>query len=101
MRSTTGDPAVAYRIYADNTVELRGMVRMVSGIDLLIGTLPTAARPTSMRRVATAAWTTVTPTPVISGVALHILPNGEVHYNGPSLTLNNNYVLLYCRYSLN
>jgi hypothetical protein len=100
MSSTTGDPAVAYRIYADNTVELRGMVRLVSGTGLLIATLPTAARPTSMRRAATAAWTTVSPTPAIVGASLHILPNGELHYNGPSLTLNNNYVMLYCRYSL-
>ena len=100
MSSTTGDPAVAYRIYADNTVELRGMVRLVSGTSWLIAVLPTAARPTSTRRAATAVWTTVSPTPVIVGASLHILPNGELHYNGPSLTLNNNYVMLYCRYSL-
>ncbi len=100
MSSTTGDPPVAYRIYADNTVELRGMVRFVSGIGSLIATLPTAARPTSTRRAAIVAWTTVTPTPTIVGAALHILSNGELHYNGPSLTLNNNYVMLYCRYSL-
>jgi hypothetical protein len=100
MSSTTGDPAVAYRIYADNTVELRGMVRLVSGTSLLIATLPTAARPTSTRRAAIAAWTTVTPTPAIVGAALHILSTGELYYNGPSLSLNNNYVMLYCRYSL-
>jgi hypothetical protein len=52
------------------------------------------------RRAATAAWTSVSPTPAIAGAALHILSNGELYYNGPSLSLNNNYVLLYCRYSL-
>lgn len=98
MSSTTGDPAVAYRIYADNTVELRGMVRLVSGTSLLIATLPAAARPSATRRAAIAAWTLSTSTPV--GAALHILSTGELYYNGPSLTLNNNYVMLYCRYSL-
>lgn len=52
------------------------------------------------RRAAIAAWTTVTPTPAIVGAALHILSTGELYYNGPSLSLNNNYVMLYCRYSL-
>lgn len=99
--SITGiDPTVAYRIHPNGIVELRGIVRLASGTSLLICTLPTDARPSSTRRPAITAWPNVSVNPPV-GATLRIQTNGQVVYQGQDLTVNNNFVALYCFYSIN